>query len=349
MGVWTNKKIVHTSILPYVLSSLPSPVHTAMKTVRLARWAMACRFELVLQGEDAVRLRAAGEEALAEVARLEAQLSFYRATSEVSRINARAAAGPVPVEPRLFRLLQRAACLHAATQGAFDPTVAPLMRCWGFVNDTGRLPEAEALAEARRCTGMHLVRLDEERTTVAFARPGVQLDLGALGKGYAVDEAVRILAEAGVARALLHGGTSTIYGLGTPFDAEGWKVAVPYPDAAGGAASEADVLAVVALEDEALSVSAVWGKAFEVAGRVYGHVLDPRAGRPVDGAMLAAVALPSAAETDALATALLVLGRPGMDLLAAYDESARALAVLPQPETGRFEVIEAGLRALTSP
>ncbi len=317
-----------------------------MKTVRLARRAMACRFELVLQGEDVVRRRAAGEEALAEIDRLEAQLSFYRATSEVSRLNARAAHGPVPVEPGLFRLLLAARRLHAATEGAFDPTVAPLMRCWGFVNDTGRLPAAEALAEARRRTGMHLVRLSEADGTVAFERPGVQLDLGAIGKGYAVDEAVRLLVEAGVARALLHGGASTIYALGRPFDAERWNVAVPYPTPGGGAASEAEVLAVVALEDEALSVSAGWGKAFEVDGQTYGHVLDPRAGRPVDGAVLAAVTLPSAAASDALATALLVLGRDGIDLLTGYHDRMRALVVLPRPETGRFAVVEAGMPVL---
>ena len=120
-----------------------------MTTVRLALQAMATRFELVLPGDDEVRLRAAGEEALAEFHRLDAQLSFYRPSSEISRINARAATGPVRVEPRLFRLLQTARRLHTETGGAFDLTVAPLMRCWGFTGNTGRLPEPEALAEAR--------------------------------------------------------------------------------------------------------------------------------------------------------------------------------------------------------
>src|SRR5437870_1587280 len=97
----------------------------------LARHAMATRFEIALPGDDQVRLRAAGEEALAEIERLEAQLSFYRASSEISDLNARAAAEPVAVDPRLFRLLQRARTLSEATEGAFDITVATLMRCWG--------------------------------------------------------------------------------------------------------------------------------------------------------------------------------------------------------------------------
>ena len=312
-----------------------------MKTVRLALEAMATRFELVLHGDDEVRLRAAGEEALAEIQRLDAQLSFYRPSSEISRINAQAATGPVRVEPRLFRLLQTARRLHTETGGAFDLTVAPLMRCWGFTGNTGRLPEPEALAEARRLTGMHLVTLDEADFTVAFARPGVQLDLGAIGKGYAIEEAARILIDAGVRSAFLHGGTSTIHAIGDGDDGQRWNVALPYPDT--DAKTDNDVLAVVPLEHEALSVSAVWGKAFVVDGATYGHVLDPRSGRPVEGALLAAVAGPSATDCDALSTALLVLGRDAKKLLAGFGDSLRAVVVCPTDQTGEFEVIEAGI------
>ncbi len=314
-----------------------------MNTVRLALEAMATRFELVLHGEDDVRLRASGEEALAEIQRLDAQLSFYRPSSEISRINARAAAGPVRVEPRLFRLLQTARRLHTETGGAFDLTVAPLMQCWGFTGNTGRLPEPEALAEARRRTGMHLVTLDEADFTVAFVRPGVRLDLGAIGKGYAIEEAARILIDAGVRSAFLHGGTSTIHAIGAPHDGERWNVALPYPDTDADAPIDHDVLAVVPLENEALSVSAVWGKAFVVDGTTYGHVLDPRSGRPVEGALLAAVAGPSATACDALSTALLVLGRDAKELLAGFGDSLRAVVVCPTDERGEFEVIEAGI------
>lgn len=312
-----------------------------MPSIRLARHAMATRFELVLEGDDERWLRAAGEEALAEIARLEARLSFYRPSSEVSQINARAARAPVRVEPGLFRLLQLARRLHAQTGGAFDPTVAPLMRAWGFVGDTGRLPDAAALAEARAQTGMDLVELDEAASTVAFARPGVMLDLGGIGKGYAVDEAVALLREAGVERAFLHGGTSTIYALGRPSGGEAWTVALPYPGAAGDAAGT-DVLAVVPLEDASLSVSAVWGKAFVAGGRHYGHVLDPRTGSPVEGAVLAAVAAASATVSDALSTALLVLGRDGPAAVQAADPALRTLVLLRQDAPGRYEVLERG-------
>lgn len=305
-----------------------------MASVRLARMAMACRFELILEGEDAVWLRAAGEKALAEIARLEAQLTIFDASSEVSRINARAAAGPVRVEARLFRLLQQCCRLSQQSRGAFDLTVAPLMRAWGFFRDTGRLPDPDILAEARARTGMDLVELDGDAHTVHFKRDGVTLDFGAVGKGYAVDEAVSLLREAGVERAFLHGGTSTMYALGQPLNEDAWKVVIPRPG------TDDAPLSVVRLRDESLSVSAVWGKSFEADGKVYGHVLDPRLGKPVDGAVLAAVVGESATESDALSTALLV---EGVEILPG---GYRALTVYPSETTGEFRVVEVGLSAL---
>ena len=275
-----------------------------METIRLAQRAMACRFELVLEGEDAPRLRAAGEAALREIEWLETRLSRFLPASDTSRINARAATEAVPVEPWLFDLLKRCRRLHEHTNGAFDLTVGPLMQAWGFYGDGGRVPDADALAEARRRAGMRLVNLDEAQRAVRFAREGVALDFGAIGKGYAVDEAIHILREAGVERAFLHGGTSTMYGLGHPADAEAWNVAIVDP----GAADEP--VAVVALRDEALSVSAASGKSFDFEGVCYGHVLDPRLGKPVRGAALAAAAAASAETADAVSTALLAEARP---------------------------------------
>jgi thiamine biosynthesis lipoprotein len=294
-----------------------------MPPVVLALNAMATRFELMLHGENPARLRAAGEAALAEVGRLEAQLSLYRPTSEIARVNARAAREPVRVSPPVFRLLQHARQLHAETGGAFDIAIAPLVRCWGFMHGTGRLPEPAELEEARRLAGMTHVMLDEQSLCVRFDREGVMLDLGAIGKGHAIDCAAEILREAGVAGALLHGGTSTVYGLGRPPDAEGWKIAIASgPD-------ESSSRGAVLLRDNALSVSAAWGKFFEADGRKFGHVIDPRAGRPVNNAVMAAVVLPSATETDALSTALLVAGLEGHDAIAGLRPGMRALVVAP--------------------
>jgi thiamine biosynthesis lipoprotein len=262
---------------------------------------MATRFEIVLHGDDPRALRAAGEEALDEVDRLEAQLSLYRAGTEIANLNARASTAPVRVTPAVFHLLERARSLSAETQGVFDITVAPLVRCWGFMGGGSAVPDEAALAEARGRIGMNLVALDAAALTVRFSRDGVMLDLGAIGKGYAIDRAAEILREAGVHSALIHGGTSSTFALGRQANGERWKVAITSPRQS---ATEAP-LAIVELEDESLSVSAVWGRYFQSGGRTFGHIIDPRTGAPADNALLAAVILPSATDGDALSTALL--------------------------------------------
>ena len=301
---------------------------------------MATRFEIVLHGGNPVALRAAGEEALNEIDRLEAQLSLYRNTSEISHLNAHAAREPVRVTPGLFALLQQAQKLHGETAGAFDITIGPLVRCWGFMGGSGHSPDPDELAEARARVGMHLVQLNRQDCTVAFTREGVMLDLGAIGKGYAIERAAQLLRESGLTSALLHGGTSTVYALGHPPDAECWKVAVENPRSEqpdGGSAT----LATMPLKDEAMSVSSVFGKAFQEEGKTLGHVLDPRTGQPVKGAILAAVVLPSATETDALSTALLTLGAAGHENIANLRTGMRTL--LFSESDGGFRVETKGV------
>jgi thiamine biosynthesis lipoprotein len=281
-----------------------------MQTVTLARNAMATRFELVLVASGKINLRAAGEEALDEVDRLEARLSLYRPTSEIARVNAQAASEPVRVSPQVFRLLEQSQQLHLETSGAFDIAIAPLVRCWGFMNNAGRVPDPAEIEQVRQRSGMDHIILDKDSSTVRFDREGVMIDLGAIGKGYAIDRAAEILREAGVESALLHGGASTIYGIGSPPDQPGWKIAI------AGCPDESRALDEVFLNDGALSVSAVWARSFEADGKKYGHVIDPRTGCPVNNAVLSAVALPSATESDALSTALLVLGIEAHDSLA---------------------------------
>ncbi|MCS7090642.1 MAG: FAD:protein FMN transferase [Verrucomicrobiota bacterium] len=296
-----------------------------VESVRLAVEAMATRFELLLYGASVPALRAAAEEALAEVQRLEARLSLFRPDSEIARINARAAREPVRVLPEVWNLLEHALALTEATDGAFDITVGPLLACWGFRGGYEGRPTPEALEQARACVGPQLLTLDRARWSVRFRRPGVIVDLGGIGKGYAIEQAVQVLREAGVTCGLIHGGTSTAYALGQPPDAPAWQVAIEPPPPLRTAGVEP--LAVVSLRDEALSVSAVWGRAWTDAEGVYGHVIDPRTGQPASDAVLAAVIAESATEADALSTALLVLGEPGMELLRRRWPRLRALVL----------------------
>jgi thiamine biosynthesis lipoprotein len=286
---------------------------------------MATRFELVLPGDNTIALRAAGEEALDEIDRIEGQLSLYRPTSEIAHLNARAANEPVRVTPSLFALLEQALDLSTITDGAFDITIGPLVRCWGFMYGTGHIPAGEDLASAQARVGMNLIELDPANRTVRFKREGVTLDLGAIGKGYAIERAAGLLREAGVTSALLHGGTSTVYALGHPPEQKFWTVAIDHPpEVVNGSAP---VLATIPLRDEAMSVSAVWGKCFQAEGQILGHIIDPRRGAPVSGALLSAVVLPSATETDALSTALLVLGAEGQQMIRELRPKARTLVL----------------------
>lgn len=282
---------------------------------------MATRFELVMYGSDPGRLRAAGEEALQEIERCEEQLSFYRSGSEISCLNRQAALKPVKVEPRLFRLLQHCAELAHATEGAFDISIGPLMRAWHFVGNSGSLADPSDLVAARALVGMAQIEFDEDDFTVYFKRPGIEIDLGGYGKGYAIERAIDLLCESGIKSAILHGGTSSVKTIGTPPEKAFWEITL------GGALADAAAPTTLKLANEALSVSAVHGKSFMADGKEYGHVLDPRSAKPVDGAKAAAVVGPSAEECEALSTALMVLGPSWLSTMSERFPAYRGLVV----------------------
>ncbi len=203
--------------------------------------------------------------------------------------------------------MQRARELSQLTDGAFDPTAGSLIEAWGFSGGTGQTPDPFRLEQARSCVGWHQIELNDQEFTVRFLRPGLSLDLGAIGKGYGLDRAATLIREAGVTSALLHGGTSTVVAIGSPPDQAGWKVALP--PAPGSEVNPPGIPSDVLLCDEAFSVSAPWGKSFvDESGCQQGHVLDPRTGQPTATTGLAAVVAPAGADSDALSTALLVGG-----------------------------------------
>ncbi len=282
------------------MTSAPAISTKRTDVVRLACNAMATRFELVMHGRDPITLRAAGEEALAEVVRIESQLTRFRATSTIGRLNELAAASPVRVEAPVFDLLSACRDLWEVTGGAFDVTVGPLMRLWGFRRGQAHIPGETEIAQARDVSGMHLIDLDPSERTVRYQKEGVSIDLGAVGKGYAVDEAMRILQDYGIEHALLHGGSSTIAAIGSSPDSDAWRAALP-----DRIQPEGTTPTIVALLNSTISVSAIWGRELSLDDDTYGHVIDPRSGKPVEGAVFAAVQSDSAMVSDALSTALL--------------------------------------------
>ncbi len=244
------------------------------------------------------------EQALDLIDELEQQLTVYRGDSEISRLNALAADAPVEVEPGLFDLLTRAVALSERTQGAYDVTSGALSEAWGFVRGPKRVPEPAVLADARERTGWRHLTLDPERRTIAFDRPGVVLNLGSIGKGYAIDRAVDLIrAHWWPTSALVHGGWSSLYALGSPPGCFGgrWEIALRNPFDA------TRPLGRLRLRNRGLGTSGAAFQRFEANGRTYGHILDPRTGAPADGPASVTVLAPTAAEADALSTAFYLL------------------------------------------
>ena len=267
--------------------------------------SMGCAYAIVAYGGEQVALRRAVEGALDEVDRIDRLMSHYRPASPLSRVNREAGLGPVSADPELLGLVAEALRYSRESGGAFDVTVGPLMKAWGFFRGGGRVPGEAELDEVLGRVGWQHVLLDERAATIRFARPGLELDLGGIAKGYAVDRAVAVLVRAGVPAALISAGGSTLFGLGTPPGREGWEVEVEDPLHADRVAFRA------VLKDQALSVSGGANKSFERDGVTYSHLMDPRRGRPVQGVLGAAVLAPSGAAGDALDNAFPVLGVEG--------------------------------------
>jgi thiamine biosynthesis lipoprotein len=299
------------------------------RLVHLSRRAMACEFEICLSADDYARGAEAALEALDRVEQLEAQLSVFRADSEVSQINRTAADGPVEVEPGLFALLELAADLHRATQGAYDITAGPLWEAWGFARRQGAVPSPQQLAEAAARVDGRLIELDSGRRTIHFLRPGMTLNLGSIGKGYAVDCCARRLLESGLTDFLIHGGHSSVLAhgaIGTAGEAPGWLVGLRDPLHPEHRAGQ------LRLMDQALGTSGAQFQSFRHRGRRYGHILDPRTGWPAEGVLSATVLAPNAARADGLSTAFYVLGPEGAR--AYCGEHPEVAAVLFTPAQG---------------
>jgi FAD:protein FMN transferase len=267
-----------------------------------SRMSMACLYAIDAYGPDASALPRLVDEAFDEVDRIDRLMSHYKADSPLSRINREAARGPVAVEPELFDFIAEAMRYNRESDGTFDITVGPLMKAWGFFRGEGRLPSRDDLAAARRHVGAAHVRLDTAARTISFDEPGVELDLGGIAKGYAVDRAVALLARHGVAAALVSAGGSTIYGLGAPPGRDAWEVTLQDPIDAQ------NIALTVSLKNRSLSVAGSSEKSFEAGGVRYSHIMDPRTGWPVQGMLTVAVVTSSGTAGDALDDALFVLG-----------------------------------------
>jgi thiamine biosynthesis lipoprotein len=335
------RRIVDAHRWLLILSLIVLCFHASGRSFRLAppdqlfyesRPAMGTSFEIYLYAPDRERASELFEVAFDEIERVEQALSNYRSSSELSRINANAADAPVITDPEVFALLERAFDYSRQSKGAFDVTVGKLMKAWGFFRSAGRYPSDEELAHARAQTGWQSVRLDNRTRSVYFLKRGIELDLGGIGKGYALDRVAALLREAGVKAALISSGSSSIYAIGAPPGKAGWQVRIFDP------LDRTRTLSTVSLKDQSLSTSGSYEKFFRLNGRTYCHIMDPRTGRPVEGMLQTTVITPEATDSDALSTAVFVMGP--QQSARVLDKIAGAAAVFVTDRTGGERIVE---------
>jgi thiamine biosynthesis lipoprotein len=294
---------------------------------------MACDFvvQFPARSEDDATEHAV--RALDLIEDLEDQLTVYRDDSEIIRINRTAAVAPMPVEPRLFQLLQLAQSIYHNTDGASDLTTGPLSKVWGFSRRAGRMPSAEEIRAALGQVGFQYIQLEEEQQTVAFHKPGIEINLNSIGKGYALDRAAELLDAGGIADYLIHGGKSSLLARGRPDDSSiGWTIGLRHP------LWPEKRLGELRLQNEALGTSGAATQSFRHRGRRYGHILDPRTGWPAEGVFTATVLAPTAAQADALSTAFYVMGPDEAARYCATRPAIRALVVCPTSRAGEVIV-----------
>ncbi len=294
-------------------------VHDAMGTV----------FSIDLYAADAASAAQLADSAFEEVDRIEALLSNYRPSSELSRISQEASSAPVTTDPETFAFLERSLYWSRQSQGAFDITVGPLLRAWGFFFHQGQIPTEAELMALRARMGWEKVILDPQLRTVRFtSKEPMDLDPGSIGKGFAVDRVVTLLRAEGVTSALLSAGGSTLYAIGAPPGSDGWPVHVPDPYHPGQVAS------TVLLKDESLSTGACTEKFFIKDGHRYCHIFDPHTLHPVEGMLQTTVIDPSATDSDALSTVAFVMKPEASSRLFSVRASTRVLIFTSQPGDG---------------
>lgn len=277
--------------------------------------AMACTWELMFNMHQHRQSAFAASKAMTLIDSLESQLTVYRDDSEVSRLNQNAFSNPVSVEENLFELLQLAQQIYVDTDGAFDVTSGQLTSLWGFEQRSGGVPEETQIAETLALTGTDKIMLDDENETVRFQVEGLKVNLGGIGKGYAIDRVAELIRQHEVGDFLIHGGQSSVLAAGnqknldretpdsesSPTSANGWPVGLSHPTLPDRR------LAEFRLIDAALGTSGTARQGFFHKGKRYGHIIHPKTGWPTSHFLSTTVISPSAAVSDALATAFFVM------------------------------------------
>jgi thiamine biosynthesis lipoprotein len=259
---------------------------------------MGTVLEITVAGPTEAEATAAIEELFRLATELERVFTVFEPESPVRRMNLRAGDGPQAVDAEMARILAESVAYWRLTGGTFDVTVGPLVDLWRLAALRNEPPRESELAASLALVGSDKI-LVGKGDSVALERPGMSVNLGGIAKGYALDRMEEQLRARGISKAFVSFGQSSILAVGAPADASGWRVLLN--DAGEGFAG------IATLRDQSLSVSSSFGQWSEIAGRRYGHVIDPRSGEALTRAAQAAVLAPSGALAEALSKALLIL------------------------------------------
>lgn len=277
-----------------------------IKLLKQTRMIMGTFAEVSVYSRDEKTAGKAIEEALDEMERMDRIMSNYKNNTELSQLNRKAAKSPFPCQRELLDVIEQSQYYSELSDGAFDITIAPIVALWGFFNEKGHIPsdkEIERLLPAISYKNIVIQKNNDPKkpSTVFLKNTKTQIDLGAIGKGYAVDKALEIIKKFGVSNACINLG-GNIYVLGTPADKTAWKIGIQHPR------DKNEILGYLELKDEATATSGDYERFFEINGKRYSHIIDPRTGRPISGTIAVTIVAPTGTKVDALSTSIFVLG-----------------------------------------
>lgn len=269
--------------------------------IKESAFLMGTIVEITVQHEDPAAAKKVIEDAFSDGERIEGLMSVYQKESEISMINRKAGSEGVKVSQDTLSVIEHALGYSELSDGAFDITAGPLLELWGFSGGEKKVPEEREVEKMLPLVNWRDLSVESHKSTVKLEKKGMKIDLGGIAKGFVVDRMVAVLKEGGIKRALVNAG-GDLYALGSPRGEKAWTVGIRDP------VNREVVREVVNVRDRAVATSGGYEKYFISGGRRFSHIIDPRTGYPASGLLSVTVIAKTTMESDALATALFVLG-----------------------------------------